>query len=397
MKIPSIAEIDIKEKKVLIRVDFDVPVTRTGEVSDVTKILRALPTIHYATGQKARVIIASHRSGPGGKLNRKFSLEPVGRKLSEFLDCEIYFPENSVGDAVKKIAGDMLAGSVMLLENLEFHKGECANSPDFARKLSEVADIYVNEAFAISNQERASLLAVTECFDTVCSGLAFKNEIDNLSRYENPERPFTVIIGGECSDRKFELMESLLERADTFLIGGAVANSFLKVLGKETGRSALDTGTLYSAKKFISGASIRNIKLVIPDDLVTVRGDLNPDSPSYIISGGHIPKDSMTVDIGPETRLQFEKNISRARTVLWNGPLGVYEMSAFGEGTASVAKALCGSEAFSGIIGEDTVRAVEGAGLDAGISFVSGGGEAAVEYVKNGTLPAVEVLQRRVK
>lgn len=397
MKAPSIAEIDIKDKKVLVRVDFDVPVTRSGEVSDVSKILRALPTIRYATGQKARVILASHRSGPEGRLNRRFSLEPVGRKLSDLLDCEIYFPENSVGDAVKKIAGDMLAGSVMLLENLEFHRGECANSPDFARKLAEVADIYVNEAFAISHQERASVLAVTDCFDTVCAGLAFKNEIDSLCRYENPERPFTVIVGGECSYQKFELMDSLLDRADTFLIGGAVANSFFRVLGKETGRSAIDTGTLYSAKKFISGAATRNIKLVIPDDLVTVRGDLKPDSASYIISGGHIPKDSTAVDIGPETRLQFAKDISRARTVLWNGPLGMYETSDFGEGTSAVAKALTESEAFTGIIGEDTVSAIEACGLDAGLSFVSGGGAAAVEFIKNGTLPAVTALERRTK
>ncbi len=397
MSLTSIAEIDIKEKKVLIRIDLDVPVTSAGEVSDVSKILNALPTIHYALGQKARVIIASHRTGAGGRLSRKYTLEPVGRKLTELLDCGIYFPENSIGDAVKKLSGDMLPGSVMLLENLEFHKGESSNDPDYARKLADIAEIYVNEAFSISNQKRASLLAVTESFDTVCVGLGFKKEVENLDKFNTPERPFTVVIGGECSLRKIELMEHLLDRADSFLVGGAAVNSFLKVLGKETGRSELDPATIYSAKKLISSSATRHIRLIIPEDLVTVRGDLNPDSPSFIISGCDIPRDSQTVDIGPETRQQFAKNVSRARTVIWNGPLGIYEMSGFGEGTASLARALSESEAFSGIVGEDTVRAVEDAGLDAGISFVSHGGGAAIEYIMNGTLPAIEALEVRMK
>jgi 3-phosphoglycerate kinase len=397
MSLKSIAEIDIKEKKVLIRIDLDVPVTSAGEVSDVSKILNALPTIHYALGQKARVIIASHRTGAEGRMSRKYTLEPVGRKLTELLDCEIYFPENSIGDAVKKLAGDMLPGSVMLLENLDFHRGEPSNSDDYARKLSDIAEIYVNEAFSISDQQRASLLAITRHFDTVCVGLEFKKEVDNLGKFNNPERPFTAVIGGECSLWKIELMERLIERADSFLVGGAVANSFLKVLGKETGGSELDPATIYSVKKFISSSATRNIRLIVPEDLVTVRGDLKPDSPSFIISGCDIPANSMTVDIGPETRQQFAKNVSRARTVLWNGPLGIYETSGFGDGTASLAGALCESEAFSGIVGVDTVRAVEGAGLDAGISFVSRGGQAAIQYIMDGTLPAIEALEERMK
>lgn len=397
MTIPSIEEIDIKEKKVFIRVDFDVPVTRSGEVSDVSKILRALPTIHYAVGEKARVIIASHLSGPEGRLNRKYSLEPVGKKLTEFLDCDIYFPENSVGDVVKKISGDMLPGSVMLLENLEFHKGELSNSSEYAKKLSEIADIYVNEAFSVSDQERASLIAITEYFDSVCAGLGFKNEIDNLSRLKDPEHPFAAIIGGESSLRKIELMESLLDRVQSFLVGGAIANSFLKAIGKETGRSEVNEGTLYSAKKLISSSATRDIRLIIPEDLVTVRGDLNNDSPSFIISGCNIPKESIAVDIGPETRVSFARNISRAKTVLWNGPLGVYETSVFGEGTAALAETLCGSEAFSVVLGDDTVKAVEESGHEGGINFLSRGGGAAIDYIINGTVPAITAIEDRVK
>ncbi|MFI5324371.1 MAG: phosphoglycerate kinase, partial [Thermodesulfobacteriota bacterium] len=220
MTLPSIAEIDIRDKKLLIRVDFDVAVSKFGEIEDARKLILALPTIRYALSQKAKVIIASHMSGAGGKMSRKYSLEPLGRKLSELMNCEIYFPENSIGDAVKKISGDMLPGYVMLLENLEFHKGELADNAEFARKLSEVAEVFVNEAFSISHQKRASTLSITEYFDMVCVGFRFKEEIDKLRRFENPEHPFTVVIGGRCTSGKIELMDSLMDRADTVLVGG---------------------------------------------------------------------------------------------------------------------------------------------------------------------------------
>jgi phosphoglycerate kinase len=397
MTIPSIAEIDIRDKKLLIRVDFDVTVSRSGEIEDARKLILALPTIRYAIGQKARLIIASHMSGAGGKPSRKYSLEPLGRKLSELLDCEIYFPENSIGDAVRKISGDMLSGCVMLLENLEFHKGELADNAEFARKLSEVADVYVNEAFSISHQKRASTLSIADYFDSVCVGLRFKDEMENLGRFENPEHPFTAVVGGRCSSGKIDLMDSLIDRADTYLVGGAIANTFLKAIGKEIGRSDIDESTIYSAKKLISSALSRNIRLVIPEDLVAVLGDLNNEPASYIISTGRIPIDSMAVDIGPETRLQFAKHISKARTVLWNGPLGMYERLGFGEGTAALATAISESEAWAGIVGECTLNAITEMGLETGKSFISRGGEAALEFIKHKTLPAITALENRIR
>ncbi len=397
MTIPSIAEIDIRDKKLLVRVDFDVAVTRSGEIPDARKLTLALPTIRYAIGQKARVVLASHMSGAGGRMSRRYSLEPLGRKLSELLDCEIYFPENSIGDAVRKISGDMLPCSVMLLENLEFHKGELANSDDFARKLSEVAEVYVNEAFSVSHQKRASIVSAAEHFNTVCVGLSFKEEMENLSRFENPERPFAAVIGGSCTPGKIGLIESLMDRVDTILIGGAVAHSFLKALGRDIGRSEIDEGTIYSAKKLISSSVSRNIRLVIPEDFVGVRGDLNNEPSSYIISGGRIPKDSMAVDIGPETTRQFAKHISRARTVLWNGPLGMCEREGFGEGTAALAKALSESDAWSAVVGESTIDALEGAGFEAGECFMSRGGDASAEFIRDKTLPAIAALERRVR
>jgi phosphoglycerate kinase len=397
MTLPSIAEIDIRERKVLIRVDFDVTVTRSGEIPDTRKLTHVLPTIRYAIGRKARVIIASHMSGAGGRVSRKHSLEPLGSKLSELLDCEIYFPENSIGDAVRKISGDMLPGSVMLLENLEFHKGELANSQDFARKLSEVAEVYVNEAFSVSHQRRASLLSIIDCFDTVCVGLKFREEMDSLGRFRNPDRPFAAVIGGSCTPGKIGLIESLIDRVDTILIGGALAHTFLRALGRDIGRSEIDEATIYSAKRLIASSMSRNIRLVIPEDFVAVRGDLNNEHASYIISGGRIPNDSMAVDIGPETIRQFAKHISRARTVLWNGPLGMCEMAGFGEGTRAVAKALAGSEAWSAAVGDSTIDAVEGGGIETGGCFLSRGGDASIEFIMNGTLPAIQALERRVR
>lgn len=397
MKLQSVTEIDIREKKLLIRVDFDTAVSRSGEVADTRKLVRSLPTIRYAIGQKARVILAAHMSGAGGKMSRRFSLEPFGRKLSELLDCEIYFPENSIGDAVRKIAGDMLPGTVMLLENLEFHKGELSNSQDFAKKLAEVAEIYVNEAFSVSHQPRASLLSIVDYFDTVCVGLRFGEEVENLGRIADPERPFAALVGGSCSLAKTGLMESLLDRVDIMLVGGAIAHPFLRALGRDTGRSEIDESTIYSAKKLISSCMSRNIRLVIPEDFVAVRGDLNNEPTSYIISGGRIPNDSMAVDIGPETTRQFAKHLSRARTVLWNGPLGMCERAGFGEGTRAAAKALAESEAWGAIIGDSTVDALEGAGFKAGNCFLSRGGEASLEFIRNGTLPAIAALERRVR
>ena len=397
MTLPSIAEIDIKDKKLLIRADFDTVVSRTGEVPDVRKLLHALPTIRYAVGQKAKVILAAHMSGAGGKMSRRYSLEPIGRKLSEMLDCEIYFPENSIGDAVKKISGDMLPGTVMLLENLDFHKGEPANNQDFARKLSEVAEIYVNEAFSVSHQQRASLVSITEYFGTVCVGLKFREELDNLGRLANPERPFAALVGGSCTAAKTGLMESLLDRVDILLVGGAIAHPFLRALGRETGRSEIDEGTIYSAKKLISSCMSRNIRLVIPEDFVAVRGDLNNEPPSYIISGGRIPGDSIAVDIGPETIRQFVKHLSRARMVLWNGPLGMCDRAGFGEGTLAAAKALAESDAWCAVVGGSTIDALDAQGFEAGNCFMSRGGDASVEFIVNGTLPAVQALEGRIK
>jgi len=398
MNLVSIDEIEIREKKVFIRVDFNVPIGKEGEVLDDTRILAALPTIEYAVREKARVIIASHLGRPGGKLNPKLTLEPVGRRLSEVLNREVFFPEDCVGDAVKKVSGDMHPGSIMLLENLRFHKGEEENDPKFAKKLAKVADIYVNEAFSVSHRSHASVVGILDFFETACVGFEFKNEIENLSRLiEDPPRPFVAVFGGRSASEKIPLIESLLDKVDTILIGGAISNTFLKALGKEVGRSAVDQIALYSALRLISSASVRNIRLALPEDYVLIKGDLNNYSGSFIMSAGALPKDVVAVDIGSKTIEYFTSRILKAKTVFWNGPVGVYESEDFRKGTLEVTKAIADSDAFSVAAGWDTVLAIKKTDYSDKIKHLSKGGRAALEFIQGKRLPALEALEKKLK
>ncbi|MGB2692713.1 MAG: phosphoglycerate kinase [Thermodesulfobacteriota bacterium] len=397
MKIPSIAELDIADKRVLIRADFDVPLSKDGEVLNNTKILSIIPTIKYALGQKAKVIIASGLGKPKGRYNKKYSLEPIGRILSEVLGVQIFFPDNSIGEAVKKVGSDMQPGQVMLLENLEFQKGEIEDSPEFAKKLAECADIYVNEAFALSTQIKASLSSIFEYFDKICVGFQFKKEIENLERIKNPERPFTAVFGGSNVLEKVDLMESMLEYVDTVLVGGVLANTFLNVLGGETGKSKIDEAAMYSVKKFISSAELRNIRVILPEDIVAIDGDLNNYSSSFIISGGRIPESMRVVDIGPAAQVDFAKRLAKAKTVLWTGPMGICEDPDFKKGTEFLAKSLAESETLTVIIGQDTAdTALESIKQD-GQTFISQGGQTALKYIMNHNLRVLEDMENRLK
>jgi len=397
MMIQSIEELDIEGKKLLIRVDFDIPPPVRGKITDDTKLKTALPTIRYAIENSAKVILASHMGNAGGKLNRRFTLEPIGTWLSEKLGCAIYFPENSVGNAVKKIAVDMQPGEVMLLENLDFHKGEGQNASEYAKKLSEIADIYVNEAFSLSCQERASLIPVLDYFNEVCVGLQFKKELVNLDKIKSPEKPFVMVIGGAQVSRKIELMDYFLEEVDSYIIGGIPANTFLNIIGKDTGESKIDKSSFYKAKKIMSSSMIRDIRFVVPDDVVAMRRGLNNEYSSFIISGSIIPNDSSVVDIGMATQEQFAKSIKEAATVLWNGPLGMYEEADFAKGTKAVAEAIMSSDAFSIVLGDDTARAFDEAGIEEGKGFVSRGGDTAIDYIENKSLPVLNALENWIK
>jgi phosphoglycerate kinase len=396
MNLISIDELDIKEKRVLIRVDFNVPLSRDGKIVDNTKILAALPTIEYALKEKARVIIASHLGRPGGKLNPKLTLEPVGRELSEILKCEIFFPEDCVGDVVKKVAGDLPPGGIMLLENLRFHKGEEENDPKFAKRLAQVADIYVNEAFSVSHRSHASVVSILDFIETVCVGLGFKKEIENLTRLiENPQHPFVAIFGGRSASEKIPIMESLLDKVDTILIGGGVSSTFLKSLGKEVGKSVVDQIALYSATRLISSAGVRNVRVILPEDAIIIKGDLNKYSNISPVEA--FPKDGMAVDIGPKASSNFASRLSGAKTIFWNGPLGIYETEDFGSGTMAMARAIEASNAFSVVAGWDTVLAIKRTGFAGRISHLSTGGKASLEFIQEKKLPALEALEKKLK
>ncbi len=402
MKVPSIAEIDISGKRVFIRVDFDVPLGKDGQVLNETKILAVIPTIKYAIEQKAKVVIASALGNPKGRLDKKYSLEPIGGILSSILNTEIFFPENSIGEAVRKVGTDMQPGQVMLLENLDFQPGEAANDPDFAKRLSASGDIYVNEAFSASSQTKASLNAICGFFEQVCIGFQFQKEIENLDRIRNPQRPFTAIFGGGNVLEKIEILESMLDNVDTIMVGGVFANTFLKVLGGETGKSDVDTAAEYRAKKLVSSSEIRNIRLILPEDWVAIKGNLNNYSSSFIISGGRIPSDLRIVDIGPAAQADFSKRLAAAKTVFWTGPLGICEDPEFRKSTEALAGILAQSDAFNVIVGEDTaqlaldVNGKQGASFISR-SFVSLGGQTALNYIKGNKLPALTAMESRIK
>lgn len=393
----SIDELDIKDKRVFIRVDFNVPIVN-GQIADDTKILAALPTIEYAFKEKARVIIASHLGRPSGKLKPKLTLEPVGRRLSEILKHEIFFPEDCVGDAVKKIAGDLAPGGIMLLENLRFHKGEEENDPKFSKRLAQIADVYVNEAFSVSHRTHASVVGILDFIQTASVGLGFNNEIENLTQLiEIPERPFVAVFGGWGAEEKIPIMESLLDKVDTILIGGALSNTFLKALGKEIGKSVIEEIALYNVSKFISSASARNVRVVLPQDFMIIRGNLNNYSAPFKMPVGVLPRDGIAVDIGPKTSEDFAMRLSRANTIFWNGPLGIYENEDFIEGTKAVARAVGASSAFSVALGWDTVMAIRRAGFSGGITHLSTGGKSGLEFVRGKRLPAIEALEKKFK
>ncbi len=402
--IPAINEIDIVEKRVFIRVDLDVPLTPEGEIADDSKIHRALRTVRYAIGQKAKVILGSHFGRPGGKLDRKYSLEAVGTRISEMLNCRIYFTENSVGNAVKKVVSDMLPGEVILLENLDFHKQELSAGPEYAKALSETADIYVNDAISVSNQNRASITAIPEFFDKVSIGLDFKRELEGLSKLQNPERPFIIILGGSRVSHKIGFMESMMDRVHTFLIGGVLANTFLNAKGLGTGQSEVDQTCLYRAKKLISSAASRNIELILPDDVIVAEGNLRNHGSSYIISRESIPGDSQIMDVGPGTIKEFKAQIEGAGTVLWSGPLGVFEKPEFTKGSSEIAGALSSSSSFTAAMGDHTVGILDTLGIEEGssgskesIDYISAGGRASFEYLENGTLSAITALEKRIQ
>lgn len=394
MTIKYIDELPIAEKRVFVRCDFNVVMNDAGEITDDTRIQAALPTIRYALGQQARLILASHLGRPKGIPNPKYSLKPVGERLAELLgDVDILMPEDCVGDAVKKLAGEMQPGQILLLENVRFHKEETENNAGFAKQLARLADVYINDAFGTAHRAHASTEGIAHFVEVKGAGFLMRQEIGFLSKIvENPEHPFVAILGGAKVSDKLGVIENLLNIANEIVVGGGMAYTFLKAKGIEIGKSLVEDGKLHAAKRILERADTRGVPLHLPLDHV-VAVECTDGASATVTTTNSVPVGEMALDIGPKTISAYIETLSKAKTIFWNGPLGVFELPAFSRGTTELAKAVARSSATSVVGGGDLVAAINQAGLADQISHISTGGGALLEFVEGKKLPGLAALE----
>jgi len=387
----SVEDIDVAHKRVLVRCDFNVPI-EDGGITDDNRIVQALPTIRYLIAHNARVILCSHLGRPKGEFNMEFSLAPIAQRLSELLGMPVTMAKDVIGpDAQAKVRA-LKDGEVMLLENVRFHKEEEKNDPEFARALASLAEVYVNDAFGTAHRAHASTAGVTAYLPGVC-GFLIQKEISVMGgALSNPKRPFVAILGGAKVSDKIGVINNLIEKVDALLIGGGMAYTFMKAQGGEIGMSLCENDKLDLAKELMAKAAARGIKFLLPADHVVVQ-EFKNDSPSMLADDGHIPDGWEGVDIGPKTVELFGSVIKGAGTIIWNGPMGVFEMDNFAKGTKAIAEAVADSGAISIIGGGDSAAAVEKFGLADRITHISTGGGASLEFLEGLDLPGIACLQ----
>jgi len=391
MAIKTISELDIAGRRVFIRVDFNVPLTPAGGVADDTRIRESLPTIKYALEKGARVVLASHLGRPKGRPDPKCSLEPVGARLAELLGVEVALTDEPVGDGAKKVINDLKAGGVAMLENLRFTPAEEANDEGFSRALASFADVFINDAFGTAHRTHASTVGIARFISQRGMGLLMEREITFLTRLLGPvERPFIAIIGGAKVSDKVGVIDHLLGRVNQLLIGGAMANTFLKAKGGRLGRSLVEDDKLALVRSFLRRAAESNVDILLPRDALASAG-VNADG-ARVVAAHEIPEDLAALDIGPETSRGFADAIAKAKTIFWNGPMGVYESEGFARGTLAVARAVASSGAFSVVGGGDSVAAVQKSGLASQIAHLSTGGGASLEFLEGRRLPGLAAL-----
>jgi len=390
----SVRDLDLAGKRVFIRVDFNVPI-REGVVADDTRIQAALPTIRLVKEAGGRVILASHLGRPKGEKKLEFSLEPVARRLAELLGEDVGFVSDCIGDEVAAAVEALQPGQVLVLENVRFHEGETKNDPEFARQLASVVDEFVNDAFGTAHRAHASTVGVPQSLGKGAAGLLIDKELNALSRVlYSAEHPVVAIFGGAKVSDKIDVIENFLGFADTILLGGGMAFTFFKAQGKEIGNSLLEAEKIDVANNLLASAEERGVDLVLPVDVV-VAPRLEAGVDTQTVPVDEISSESMGLDVGPATVELFRKKLDGARTVIWNGPLGVFEMDQFANGTLGIGEAVAHSGAFTLIGGGDSVSAVKKAGLADRISHISTGGGASLQFLAGKKLPGIAILSDR--
>jgi phosphoglycerate kinase len=391
----TIDDVQLRGKRVLVRVDFNVPLDENQNITDDRRITSALPTIKKIISDGGKAILMSHLGRPKGQVKSEFSLKPVAEKLSELLGREVKFASESIGSDVTESVAKLNDGEILLLENLRFHNAETDNDEKFAKVLASYGDIYVNDAFGTAHRAHASTEGVTKFIDTCVAGFLMQKELDYLhGAIAEPKRPFTAILGGAKITGKIDVIEKLLEKVDTLIIGGGMAYTFYKAQGFEIGTSLLDADKVELAKEMLAKFEASSVNVLLPKD-VKVAKEFDNNSPSEIVKVDSMPADQMGLDIGPETIELFSNEIKKSKTVLWNGPMGVFEFPNFADGTNAVANALADATldgAITIVGGGDSAAAIKKVGLDKKVSHVSTGGGASLEFLEGKVLPGVEAL-----
>lgn len=388
----TIRDIDVAGKKVIVRVDFNVPL-KDGEITDETRIQAALPTIKYLLEQNAKVILCSHLGRPKGEFKPEFSLAPVAKRLQELLpNNKVVFAKDVIGESADEAVKNIQNGEVVLLENLRFHKEETKNDPEFAKKLASYADIYVSDAFGTVHRAHASTAAIAQYLPAV-AGFLIEKELQFLGNaLDNPVRPFVAILGGAKIADKIGVIDNLFTKVDSLIIGGGMANTFIAAQGIDMKASLVDNDSIEVAKELLAKAKMKGVKILLPSDVIAA-DRFDNDAKTVMVPVENIPDGYMALDIGPSTRLIFAEEISKAKTIVWNGPMGVAEMSAFAGGTRAVAEAMANAEdAITIIGGGDSAAAVKALGFGDKMSHISTGGGASLEFLEGKELPGVAAL-----
>lgn len=384
--------IDVSNKRVLVRVDFNVPMDKSGNVTDDTRVRASLATINYIVARGGKAIVASHLGRPKGKRVEEYSLKPVAPILSSLLKKNVPFVDDCIGDAATSALSQMKAGDVILLENLRFHPGEDKNDEAFASELAKLCDVYVNDAFAVSHRAAASNTAITKFVPVCAAGFLLKNEIEYFHKaMGNPVRPLVAISGGAKVSDKITVLENLLDKVDVLIVGGGMAFTFIKARGGQIGKSLCEPDMLELANKIMDKAKAKNVKFLLPTDAVIAEAP-SADAVTRVVDAANIPEGWMGLDIGPASIAAFSEAIRSAKTLVWNGPLGMFELAPFSRGTFDLVKAAVDSGALTIVGGGDTDTAIHQTGLSDKISYISTGGGAFLELLEGKTLPAVAAL-----